>query len=338
MTIGIFTGKPPSLITVAQGIAHAASKLGLDAEVVIGMRQFTEIARGYDKVIIFQPFYPSTAYAWVALYSSLRMINRPCLFYTTAEGPPLPERVKDWTKRVELIANSEYTRSVLEEVGLNVVKVVPHGIIMDEINHALTAARRSNDKGHDQRVVFGMVSSAIERKGLDKLPIIAEKCLEEAPEARIEVITTPEAPPELMSLPNVKVMHAFGKLDRLQLLSIMATWDFYLCVSHSEGFGLPMIEAQAMGIPCIHADFPPLSELLHPENFRVRVTQVLDYQPEGYGAIWRLHMYDIDEMVEQIKRACDLRADEQAYETLSKKLVEYSKKFDAVEVYKELVL
>jgi len=47
-------------------------------------------------------------------------------------------------------------------------------------------------------------------------------------------------------------------------------FDVNLLISSREGFGLPILESQACGVPCIATDFASASELVHPD-LRVKV-------------------------------------------------------------------
>lgn len=50
-------------------------------------------------------------------------------------------------------------------------------------------------------------------------------------------------------------------LDFRSLLQEYANADVFLCPSHAEGFGIPVIEAGAVGIPCVSTNGGALSEL-----------------------------------------------------------------------------
>lgn len=333
--ITILTSKGTSLKVVADDIAYSALKHGITASVQIGMMLPVAVARNSDRIIIFIPFDPNYVLSWISLYHTFKKAGKDVVFYTTVEGIPDPSALKPWVpKVVEPIANSEAVASWLSEVGIKVAGIVRHGVNMEMADRV----RKPKTEANKKRIVFGTVAFSHPRKGFDELEKIIQKALDRLPEATFHVISQQEVCERLSKYPNVIADPMFSQLERMSLLKRMASFDFYLCTSKAEGFCLPILEAQALGVPVIHADYKPLSEISHPGNLKVEVEYVHDVKL-AEAVIYRFHEYSADEMFERVAEACDLyrnRHDE--YMELSEKLVEHARKFDAIRMYEPLVM
>uniref|UniRef100_A0A7J3JR00 Glycosyltransferase n=1 Tax=Ignisphaera aggregans TaxID=334771 RepID=A0A7J3JR00_9CREN len=332
--ITVMTSKGISLQVVAGDIVRSAIKHGHNAKLQIGMTQVTTIAKQSDRIIIFMPFDLHYVLSWISLYHTLKNAGKDAIFYTTVEGVPDPMLLEIWVPNVvKPIANSEATASFLKEAGIDVAGIVKHGVDM-ELFDQIRGSRKPNIK---KNVVFGTVAFSHPRKGFDELEKIVQMALNRLPEARFHIISDHIAYERFMGYPNVIIDPVFSQLQRHELIERMKSFDFYLCTSKAEGFGLPVLESQALGIPVIHADYKPLSEISHKLNLKVPVKYTQDIRLDE-AIIYRFHMYDVKDMFERVVEACDLylnRHDE--YLEMSNELVEHARKFDIVHMYEPLV-
>jgi glycosyltransferase involved in cell wall biosynthesis len=93
------------------------------------------------------------------------------------------------------------------------------------------------------------------RKGLDVL--VAAMALPEAPDLPLVIAGQPgwggvELPPGV---------HALGRVSDEELAVVLRRACVLAAPSRAEGFGLPVLEAMALGVPVVHSDAPALVEV-----------------------------------------------------------------------------
>jgi glycosyltransferase involved in cell wall biosynthesis len=131
----------------------------------------------------------------------------------------------------------------------------------------------------------------------------------------------------------------FGRLPRLTILSLIANSHILALPSLAEGFGLPILEAMALGTPCVHAELPPLMEFS--TCFTVPVTGVsyLDKAEAGLGGIiFESHIWDVDEFANRILEVADLvRNNREQLEDWRARSFEVAGKLDIRNTYPSLL-
>jgi glycosyltransferase involved in cell wall biosynthesis len=303
--IGIVTGRAPSLHVVAEDISTVYSELGHQARVFFRPVPHFEAKQLFDKGIIFMPFDPAYVTPYVILQRDYRRAGIDNAFYTTIEGRPIRAMTPDWFKRdAEVIAVSEYVRSKLEEAEVRVLDVIHHGLDLKKLEKVAPdkeALRRLT--GGD--VVFGVVASSHRRKGLDLLAK-AIALVQDKIGAGFYVFTEPQAKPYFAGLKRTYVDARFGKLDRNSVLRLIASMDFYVCSSLAEGFCLPVLEAQALGVPVIYPDYAPLNEQVDPRFNLPFAWEDVEVYSERLGIAFELHVYRPEALAERIVEAYEL--------------------------------
>jgi Glycosyl transferases group 1. len=98
--------------------------------------------------------------------------------------------------------------------------------------------------------------------------------------------------------------------------------DLYIHGALAEGYGIPIAEAIAAGVPVLTLDAPPMSELNIVPEARVKVvSQIL--HSDMCGNVFRLNIPSMDDYVEKIDwLVYDWRARREIAERQSKKLAE----------------
>lgn len=121
-------------------------------------------------------------------------------------------------------------------------------------------------------------------------------------------------------------------LDEDEKYRLLASSRWYLAFSHSEGFGLPPVEAMSVGTPSIYFNCHGFREWL--VGIPIECEEERDIQtPLGTFHFWYASQREIDYHVKEA-----LEISPSAYEDLRQKCLEKSKQFYAREVLKKLGL
>jgi len=275
-----------------------------------------------------------------------RDVGKPVALYVTIEGIPYKAAIQgSGLERLEYIANSEFTAECLRKVGLNVIDVIHHAVDMDlakKVTYETERRRNPFDRFLERR--FGDICKLIyvgrhdPRKGL---PLLAEamKIVHEKWRDKyvLVMISEPGAKKYFEGL-NVYWLTNFGNLTYEHTLMAMKACDYLVFPSLCEGFGLPVLEANSLGIPAIHSWFEPLSEFSSQEfNF------VFNYLLERpmktrSGQFFIMHEYVPDMLADMIDYALEVFYNSrEEYEDYSAKAVEHASKWDYRLIYPRLL-
>ena len=107
-----------------------------------------------------------------------------------------------------------------------------------------------------------------------------------------------------------------------KMAEIYSTLDVLLMPSGGEGFGIPLIEAQACGTPVITTDFTAMSDLVG-AGWKIPVAGKIHTPMNSYWAI-----PDVDAIVDALEEAYDLWKGEKLRKTMKDRAVEFASDFD----------
>jgi len=241
--IAIITSRATSLMNVARDIAYVVEAKGYTPLLLDYMVPASSLKMISDAVIVVMTMNPLIARSWLLLSRDAKKLGIPSFVYTTVEGR-LPRRyIQPWMMRdVDFIANSNYTRIMLEQSGLNVIDMVYHGVNFQEIEDALKfkkQARKFIEEKLGKGVYFGTVVSGHPRKGLRLYAQVVKQVAEKNKEAKFYILTTNEALPIFAGVKNVVIDKMFGKRRKIEVLALISAFDYYVQPSLAEGFCLP---------------------------------------------------------------------------------------------------
>jgi len=192
------------------------------------------------------------------------MGTKPRAIYVTVEGIPTKATViHSNIPRCSFIANSKFTADCLKRVGLRVLDVVHHAVDPVAVRQAKTMVdhyRKEFDEKYGDRVKFLYVGRNDPRKALNKLSIAVDILNQEGVRDWVLLLHSEESAKSLFNKDNCDFVGHFGTLKYHEILAMMGAADYVIFPSVSEGFGLPVLEANAMGKPVLHCWMPPLSE------------------------------------------------------------------------------
>lgn len=169
-------------------------------------------------------------------------------------APPAPpiDYFESWRDECaladQIVVNSEWSRAVLGKVGVNTskVRVLP---LAYEAAHAAAAPRVYPEHfTHDRPLRMLYVGSVSVVKGVPEL-LDAMTWLRDLPVTlRLVGTASMVIPAALGRLPSVELV---GAVPRGEVNSFYASSDVLIFPSHSDGFGMAQIEAQARGLPIV---------------------------------------------------------------------------------------
>jgi len=261
------------------------------------------------------------------------MSRKPKAIYVTIEGVPLlSPHIDDNLKRLEIIANSKFTMECLTSVGMCVIDVAYHGIdyaLCSKIYKKKEMLKRTLHSKFKEKCILLVNARNDPRKGLPFL-LKALDIVNTTHRGKFKLILhTDNPPPEFQKREYVVILSKFGTLNYIDVLKLMASVDYLVFPSFCEGFGLPVLEANAVGTPAIHAWFPPLSEFSSKDfNFVFPYMERRLVKPQS-GQYWVFHIYDPEHLAEMIKFAIDTYFEKrEEYEEYCVKAYEHAKRWD----------
>ena len=345
MKLYIVHADAPSLTIVASHIAKVARRLGHE----VLQKTYPDLVdlrmHKPDGILYVYPVNPPMSGRFAAFYStqSLYLKQQQQLWYGTTEGTPWgePARYPMWYY-IRFVANSMYTATKLQELNYNVIDIVHHGYDPDEVKEALDYAptlRKRLERDHPGKIYFAVVEGGHARKGWGNL-LDAVAALPDNVKDRVLILAI--APPKIADevakrdLGNrVKIVGEFGKVVRRNVLALMAAADYVIVPSLAEGFGLPLLEANAVGRPAIFCRYQPLTEFA---DVDANITFPYDELREivDNGVEFELHTYDVSYLTEAIAKAVEIYGTTE-YDDRARRVQEAVKDLDINELYPRIL-
>jgi glycosyltransferase involved in cell wall biosynthesis len=268
--------------------------------------------------------------------------KKPKAVYVTIEGVPTKANfLNSNIPKLKMIAVSDFVKECLIAAGLEVIDVVHHGVDLDLCEFAETEAEmvaKKWDEEFGDRVRFLYVGRDDPRKGLDNLAKAMAILDEKYKDKYVVFFHGGGDNPQIVERPNSRRLGQFGTLPYRMVLAFMGACHYLVFPSKAEGFGLPLLEANAMGKPAIHAWFPPLSEFSDKDfNF------VFEYNDEflmNRGGVqnWIIHEYRPALLAEMMAFAIDVKNTKpEEYQEYCAKAKEHAKKWDYHNTYPKLL-
>jgi glycosyltransferase involved in cell wall biosynthesis len=200
----------------------------------------------------------------------------PCLAWTPVDHDPLMPRTNDWLRRSGAVplAMSQFGAEVLQEAGHDPL-YVPHGFDPEVFQPGDRMAARRVLGIPESAFVVGMVAAnkggPPSRKCFFEALSAFAALKERAPEAVLYLHTQLEPPDgedlvAMCELLGIRPLVTNGYqlaagLPPRYVAALLNTFDVLLNPSAGEGFGVPLVEAQACGTPCVTTSFSAMPEV-----------------------------------------------------------------------------
>lgn len=238
----------------------------------------------------------------------------------TDHDPPSPYLIKSMENCWKVIPFTKWSKESLEKAGLkNTMDYIPHGIDLDIFKPMEKSGCRKTwlKKDDMDAFVVGVVAGNYDKEGRKRWGHFFQACKyfkEQNPKAKFKVF----AHTDINNVKNgydIRGMVNFFDLGNVvytpdpyffisqlpykRMPEIYNLMDVHMLISSREGFGMPILESQACGIPSIATDFSAGKDHAH-KDLRVKVkakimTPILSWTavPDAWDAYKKLQMlYD----------------------------------------------
>lgn len=219
---------------------------------------------------------------WVLKAEIQKVLPNLACWLPEDHAPLKPAHVEFFTKTgARPIAMSRFGTRMLKEAGLEHALYAPHGIDTQRFRPRaeLRAATRARMGVPEDAFVVGMVAAnkgrAPSRKAFPEVMQAFGEFHRSHPDARLYLHTDPTSSEQGVPLGRLIVQCGipseavqFTKPINVeigvapdQMAAMYSAFDVLANPSYGEGFGIPIIEAQACGTPVIVTDFSAMTEL-----------------------------------------------------------------------------
>jgi glycosyltransferase involved in cell wall biosynthesis len=195
------------------------------------------------------------------------LYSKRAWYYGVIEGKTLGlnDLMKAYLRR-RVVTPSNFSKQMLEESGIEVKDVIPHGFIPEQYGFKGDLVRSIIER-FKGKILLYYLSSGIRRKGItpliEAMSIVAKK----HPEALLYLDVLPQFMEEhwrtvqkFKLQQNVVVEGNFGSMSKDQVVAKYHACDLYVHGAFSEGFGIPLVEASLCGKPSVCVDASPMNE------------------------------------------------------------------------------
>jgi glycosyltransferase involved in cell wall biosynthesis len=201
-----------------------------------------------------------------AYYASPFMTKR-AIYYGVVEGPAIG--INDIQKaylQKRIVTPSNFAKEMLEETGIQVKDVIPHGFIPEDYAFRGDLVHAITERFKGKKLLY-YLSSGIKRKGItpliEAMSIVAKK----HPDALLYLDVLPQfveqhwqTVQKLNLEKNVVIEGNFGNMPKEIVVAKYHAADLIIHAAFSEGFGVPICEAMLCQKAPIVVNAPPMNE------------------------------------------------------------------------------
>jgi glycosyltransferase involved in cell wall biosynthesis len=168
--------------------------------------------------------------------------------------------------RRRVVTPSNFSKQMLEECGIEVKDVIPHGFIPEQYGFRGDLVRTIVER-FKGRILLYYLSSGIRRKGITPLIEAMSIVVKKHPEAILYLDVLPQFVEEhwrtvqkFKLQGNVVIEGNFGNMPKELVVAKYHAADLIVHAAFSEGFGIPICEAMLCQKAPIVVNAPPMNE------------------------------------------------------------------------------
>ena len=262
------------------------------------------------------------------------------ILYLTIEGNPYIDTALKNTlnKYTYIIPVSKYVKSKLEEAGLKPEEPIPHGVeINNKYDPHLYKIIMEEAKG--KQIILNISRNDV-RKALDRLLLIYKFINHMFPDTFLILHSDTSGVYDIVEISRQLQLRDFWftalkerniRLTDEQINTLYKSSYIYLNTSRSEGYGLPILEAMAHGIPIVSPGIPPIAELIGNSKAGL-LTSIYNPEYKKYLNYLEFELYDYD-IGDLIDATVSILINPKLREEMSREAFEKAKKYDINIVY-----
>lgn len=262
--------------------------------------------------------------------------------YAPVDHEPIPPKVLSRLRSsYHPVAYSKHAAKLFQEAGLD-HHYIPHGVetkIFKPYDKGGKLQAKRWLKFDEEHFLIGTVAANKgwpSRKGYPELLEAFSIFHETHPEARLvahtEIIDTRYNAIDLRALADMygvadyvqystPYVHLIGLTPR-EMARYYNAFDVFCLPSMGEGFGIPILEAQACGVPVIVSDWTACAELCG-SGWKVKVGKKIPTLLHSFQAY-----ADVDDLVRRMEEAYYVWKDPDALSTMQRKAREFAMQYD----------
>jgi len=202
-------------------------------------------------------------------------------WYPSDGGAGLPKGCEAILKKINVpVAMAQFGQKQVLDYHDIKAEHIPHGINIDRFRPLSEQERlKLKEKwGFKDKFVIGVVARNQPRKALDRTIKAMKKVAEQIPEAVLFLHLDPNDPASPWKINDLiqrygienrvvySGMEAYKGFDWDKMNDVYNIMDVFLLTTTGEGFGIPIIEAMACGIPVVATDYTTTPELVLKNN------------------------------------------------------------------------
>ncbi|MDD4247504.1 MAG: glycosyltransferase [Methanosarcina sp.] len=230
----------------------------------------------------------------VAPYQDIKFGDTKFLYYIPIDGYPCDRNVQAMKTLPDLfIPITNFGKKVMANSGIYTADPIPHSYDPSNYYRMGTVERNAMLEEYDlsDKFVVGFVGRLQDRKNIMALMVAFAKFVEDKDD--VFLFLNMDLDPTYSNFDPIKlarnldiddkIMLQNKKVPEKQMGEIYNCFDVYINTACSEGFDIPVMEAQACGVPCIVSDYSGHAELVNGHGHLINIDS---YEPMENGINW----------------------------------------------------
>jgi glycosyltransferase involved in cell wall biosynthesis len=246
-------------------------------------------------------------------------LDIPCINYVPVDAPFTRSMYNNVRDAYKIVAFAKYGyNELLKWFPTEKLDYIPHGINVDEwkplTEEECSKGREKYQLDDDTFVICGNAANIGERKQLPLMIKVFKRFHDKYPNSRLHLFTNPTvAYPkgyDLRAYANAigivddvffprydPIIEPFSKEELREFYGIS---DLYLTATLGEGFGLPILEAQACGVPVVGPNCSTIPELVEGHGWIYDVCDNYEFTPVWIPTLQTYPAPDMNKMLEAL--------------------------------------